>query len=190
MPKRSRIRKSKAAHATPKAARRTRRHAKPVKRAAFSSRQIRAALNAYRQVQDQLQRRGMDILALAEHLGTAAVAEYRQRLHSTLLEERILDDLAAISRLLTSPDSGYPGEELARFKLLPTALLQWIETHLGLCQHLHIGEEAEIPAADLSAFELVGSRPDALPSLVRIRVVGPGWNLDRKPLVPPRVELC
>jgi hypothetical protein len=153
-----------------------------------TSGQIHATLVAYRRAQDDLHARGLDLLAIADSIGTNAVREFRTRLHAQLIEARILDDLTALSQLVEDADGGLP-EPFGQFKLLPAAVLQWIDQHLGLRQHLHIGDIFEIPAAELAAFEVAGDASPDLPALVFVRVVRPGWKHDRTVIVPPKVEV-
>jgi hypothetical protein len=153
-----------------------------------SARQVRAVLDAYARAQRDLEGRGREVLAVADHLSQIAVDAFQSKLQAGLIEVRLLDDLSLLDRAFQGPPE-LP-EYLAVFRLLPSALLQWAEQNLGLSRHLEIGEELELPAADLRDFDATGAIPDDPKKLVRVKVVRPGWNHGRQVLVPPRVEVC
>jgi hypothetical protein len=153
-----------------------------------STRQVRAALDAYAKAQRDLEARGRDVLAVADHVSQSAVDAFRSKLQAGLIEACLLDDLSALEQAIQGP-SELP-EHMAAFRLLPSALLQWAEQNLGLLRHLEIGEELELPAADLRDFDATGAVPVDPKKLVRVKVVRPGWNHGRQVLVPPRVEVC
>jgi len=151
-----------------------------------STRQVRTALDAFAKAQRDVEARGRDVMAVADHLSRIAVDAFRSKLQAGLIEAHLLDDLSLIGRIFQGPELP---EALAPFRLLPASLLQWAEQHLGLTWNLEIGEELELPVADLRNFDVSGAAPDDPKKLVRVRVMQPGWNHGRQVLVPPRVEV-
>ena len=151
-----------------------------------SIRQVRAALDAYAKAQRDVEARGRDVLAVSDHLTRIAVDAFRSKLQAGLIEAHLLDDLSLIDRLFQRAELP---EAWAPFRLFPASLLQWAEQNLGLSRNLEIGEELELPVADLRNFDVSGAVPDDPKKLVRVKVMQPGWNHGRQVLVPPRVEV-
>jgi hypothetical protein len=149
---------------------------------------IRAALDACAAAQRLSASRGMELLAVADHLGKAAVTDFRDSLCNTLFAARILDDMLALSAYFNAPTEGLP-EDLRPFQLLPTAFLQWVEQHLDLRPYLQVAEELEIPASDLSRFDAGDAHPKNDSPLIRVRVTRPGWRRGRELFVRPSVNI-
>ncbi len=93
-----------------------------------------------------------------------------------------------LERALAAAAAGTLPADLEALRKLPAAILEWAQRRLGLVPHLAVGQELEIPPDRLSAFALEGTLPPR-GSLVRVRVLSPGWKRGPRMLVPPRVMI-
>ena len=70
---------------------------------------------------------------------------------------------------------------------LPDGLLDWVQRRFGVQAHLRAGDELEVPAQRLSAYDVEGA-PPAGSGLVRLRVLAPGWKRGGRVLVKPHAK--
>jgi len=145
-------------------------------------------------------RRDLDQASEAVRLAAAALAHVadqiaadareteRASLADELASEQIARDVLKLERALAAAAAGTLPADLEALRTLPAAILEWAQRRLGLVPHLAVGQELEIPPDRLSAFALEGTLPPR-GSLVRVRVLSPGWKRGPRMLVPPRVMI-
>jgi hypothetical protein len=151
-------------------------------------RRVAVALNRLTRAQDAAAARGADLLAVANTLQTAAVAQRDDTLVHSLLERQLPRDILALRDALAKAPPGSLPEELETLRLLPAALAQWLSEQFGLVPSGTVGEEIELPAARLTQFDCDFDVPASPETLVRVRVVAAGWKRGGKVAVSPRVE--
>lgn len=134
--------------------------------------------------------RAAKVLAVSDQIGKAAVGRTMDAIVKELADRELLRDIAALREAFTANSRGTIPEELDRLRLLPEALLGWLEERFGLSlDSVAVARECEVPTSRLSRFEVVGTMPTDPNGLVRIRVENPGWSRGGKPLVKPRVAI-
>ena len=103
---------------------------------------------------------------------------------NSLVQDNLLQDLDQLrTEIAAIPLPANP-------RLLPEATLNWLCRHLELSQHLHPGQELEVPAAQLSQYDLAGPAPDSAKPLVNLQVVAPGWKHRGQIVIRPRVVVA
>ena len=151
-------------------------------------RRVAIAFRRFARAQDAAAARGADLLAVANTLQTAAVAQRDDALVRDLLERQLPRDVLALrDALAKAPRDSLP-EELEVLRLLPDALVQWLAEQFDLAPAGTVGEEIELTAARLTQFDCDFEVPPSPESLVRVRVVAAGWKRGGKVTVPPRVQ--
>ena len=145
------------------------------------ARQVQDALDQLARAQAELTARGIDLLNVAHAIGRNAVATFKQELLNSLVQDSLLHDLEQLRTALV------PMSLSADLRLLPEATLNWLCRHLDLSQYLQPGQELEVPAEQLSQYDLQGAPPAPEQPLARLRVVTPGWKHQGHILISPRV---
>jgi hypothetical protein len=138
-------------------------------------------LDQLARAQAELTARGIDLLNVAHAIGRNAVATFKQELVNSLVQDNLLHDLEQLRTALAATPLS------ADLRLLPEATLNWLCRHLDLSQHLHPGQELEVPAERLSQYDLQGAPPALEQPLVRLRVLTPGWKHQGRMLILPQV---
>jgi len=164
-----------------KRTRRPRAVAAPPVPAIPDARQVQAVLDQLARAQAELTARGLDLLNVAHALGRNAVANFKQELVNSLVQDNLLHDLGQLWIALT------PAPLSADLRLLPEATLNWLCRHLDLSQYLQPGQELEVPAERLNLYDLQGAPPAPGQPLAKLRVVTPGWKHQGHILISPRV---
>ena len=62
---------------------------------------------------------------------------------------------------------------------------RWLQEQFGLEAVYEPGQELEIPAARLKAFDLTGQEADQSDGICRIKIVAPGWKREGRVLRKP-----
>lgn len=137
----------------------------------------------------QLELSGHALLKSIADLQDEATVVHQSKLIRALVADQVLQDLSdARVAFEGTPEEQVP-ESLRPFTLLPQAIAEWIEGHLGLRPCARRGQELEIPSERLSEFSVDGDVPQLLPPLVRIRIIAQGWQSATETLVKPSVVL-
>ena len=158
------------------------RRSKETKRVHFALARLKKAYGAF-------SARGLDVVALADGLGEAAVQRHTEFLVRELAERHFLRDVLALRDAFASVPNRQLPPEVEVLRALPDSLLRWFGERLHLSPYLDANQEIEIPTTRLSAFEFEGNPPQDLGQLIKVRVLFSGWKHSGKPLIPPRVEL-
>ena len=145
------------------------------------ARQIRGVLDQLARAQAELTARGIDLLNVAHAIGRNAVATFMQALVNSLVQDNLLHDLEQLRTALAATPLS------ADLRLLPEATLNWLCRHLDLSQHLQPGQELEVPAAQLSQYDLPSPTPDSVKPLVNLQVAASGWKYRGQTVIRPRV---
>jgi hypothetical protein len=155
----------------------------PPAEASLDTERVKAALDKLARTQTEFAAASLDILNVAHDLGRTAVATFKDELVRSLILDHLLQDLerlrAAAATSTVPPD----------LQLLPEAVLNWFCRHLDLSQHLERGQELEVPAVQLSQYEILETPPDPMKALVTLRVVTPGWKHSRQTVIFPQVTV-
>ena len=134
--------------------------------------------------QAELTATGIDLLNVAHAIGRNAVTTFKQELVDSLVQDNLLQDLDQ----LRTDTAATPLP--ANLKILLEATLNWLCRHLELSQHLHPGQELEVPTAHLSQYDLPGPTPDSAQPLVNLQVLAPGWKQHGQTVIRPRVMVA
>lgn len=132
---------------------------------------------------------GTDLLKIASEIGDKAVAKHKSKLIHNLTGNGLIQDLLEFrDRWSLIPDEMKP-VDLASKRLLPDALLSWFCESFDLTPILKSGAELEIETKALSRF--IVEPPIAPPqaTLIRIRVIKPGWKQGKQAILPPHVQV-
>jgi hypothetical protein len=155
--------------------------AAPPVQAIPDARQVQDVLDQLAKAQAELTARGIDLLNVAHAIGRNAVATFKQELVHSLVQDNLLHDLEQLRTALA------PTPLSADLRLLPEATLNWLCRNLDLSQHLQLGQELEVPAEQLSQYDLQGAPPAPEQPLAKLRVVTPGWKHQGHVLILPQV---
>ena len=162
---------------------------KRVGRAAVASpRAIDKAREGVARAQQVLDERLAALERVAGNMEQAAVERFQALAVAELRDDQLLRDLADLHAALGASDGLPPAIE--PFRLLPEALLRWIQLRFGLAPYLEAGRVMEVPSEKLGGYALAGDRGEP-PSgvLVKIRILAPGWKRGAQVVVPPRAEV-
>jgi hypothetical protein len=164
----------------------SRKIAKPLAPAtpAPDAHQVKEVLDNLARAQAELTATGIDLLNVAHVIGRNAVATFKQELVDSLVQDNLLQDLDQLRTEL-----GAPASLPASLKLLPEAVLNWLCRHLELSPHLYPGQELEVPATQLTQYDLSGPPPDPAKPLVSLQVLAPGWKQRGQTIIRPRVRV-
>jgi hypothetical protein len=161
---------------------------RPAARKPATGRQDRAAVERARKdvtrAAETLEAKVVALERAADRIGSAALEAERESLAAELAGDRILRDVLELHDAFAAAPPGTLPAGLEVLRKLPDALLDWASRRLGLQPHLRRGEELEVPADRLAAYDL--DRPAAAAGLVRLRIVAPGWKRAGRVLVKPQ----
>jgi hypothetical protein len=150
-------------------------------------RRIATVLRRLEQAQAGMAARGTDLLAVAHDIGRSATEAHKQRLRRSLVETQLLRDLQAAQRSFSDVAGNAP-PDLAEFRLLPEALMNWFSEQLNLTPFMNTGDTIEVPASKLEDFDFSGDLPGDTNALVRVRVKLPGLRNGKTVILPPKLE--
>jgi hypothetical protein len=117
--------------------------------------------------------------ALVEH-------EHERHLVAAAMNDNVLRDLVLLDKALNMEDVNHA--ELRRLRMVPAAVLRWISTFLHVDAHLEVGAEREVSSDAAGKYDWAVSAVVKPGTLVKIRVVAPGWNWRGTVLSKPLVE--
>jgi hypothetical protein len=126
--------------------------------------------------------RGESLLALADQIGAAAETRLLDRIVGEARDRSLLRDIAALDAVLRSSTTTLP-PTISPFRLLPTALIEWLRDRFGLVTDRDPGEELDVNAARIDQFDVSGDLPKS--GLVRVRITDSGWKRNGRIVVPP-----
>ena len=151
---------------------------------------VRAALTRLEKASQALSARGAELMALAHHLGDAAVRRHMDALVQELADKHFLRDILSLRDTFAAAvtDRSHLPGELERLRTVPEALVLWFAERLELTPHMTAGQELEVEASRLSSYLFDGDPPENLDGLVKMRVLTPGWKRAGKALIPPYIE--
>jgi hypothetical protein len=155
-------------------------HATPAR----DAQRVKEALDHLARAQAELTATGIDLLNVAHTIGHNAVTTFKQELVDSLVQDNLLQDLDQ----LRTDTAAIPLP--ANLKLLPEATINWLCRHLELSQHLHPGQELEVPTAQLSEYDLLGPSPDSAKALANLQVVAHGWKHRGQTVIRARVMVA
>ncbi len=166
----------------------TRKHPRIVNSA--NAKAVHRALSAMEKAYQTLTVKGTAVLTLADHLGQAAVQKYTNDLIREMESEKFLRDILAMRDAFNGIPQGQLPAEVEPLRLLPEALIRWLEDRFNLTPYLSLNQELDVPVEKLSNFDVQGM-PAEMPanSLVKIRVVMPGWKYAGKSIAAPQVKM-
>jgi hypothetical protein len=159
-----------------------------VRKVPASARRDRAAVERARRdlarATDAVASRAAALVRVADRIRDAAVEAERQSLASELASDRLLRDVLELREALAAAPAGTLPPALEVLRKLPDGLLDWVQRRFGVQAHLRAGDELEVPAQRLSAYDVEGAPPPGS-GLVRLRVLAPGWKRGGRVLVKP-----
>jgi hypothetical protein len=115
-----------------------------------------------------------------------AVTQAEERLVRSLAADRLLHDLLG----LRASADGIAEGSVAIVQNFAAAIQAWLAEHLHLEPFLEIGSEREVPASQLPNYDLLGDAPHSADSLLRLRVLAPGWKQRGSVVVKPEVVVA
>jgi len=154
------------------------------------ARRVAAAVKRFEQAYRVAGSRADDLAALAHGIGEAAAAKQRTLLARDCAERQLLRDVVALREAFADLPAGALPAPLEPLRLLPDALLQWMEQRLDLEPVGQAGELKELPAAKLANYAYNFEKPADPATLVRVRVAACGWKHGAAVLIPPQVVLA
>ena len=153
-------------------------------------RRVDAALKRYEKACRTASARGEDLASLASLIGEAAVEKHSACIVRDWCERQFLRDVIGLRDALAEHASGSLNPRLEALRLLPDALMQWLEMRFRIVPTGPVGEELEIPVARLRNYSCTFDVPADSTKLVRVCVVAAGWKRGNVLLIPPRVKLA
>ena len=130
-----------------------------------------------------------ELSRVAHFLGASAVEKFRVAVLAEWAERAFLRDVVELRDAFAGiPPGGLP-TGIEPFRLLPDALLQWLEEMFDLHTVGEIGKVLEIPADRLRNYSYDFDPPQQVSQLVSVRIVSRGWKRNKTLLIPPRIEL-
>jgi hypothetical protein len=133
---------------------------------------------------DAVSARAAAVVRVADRIRDAALEAERQSLAAELASDRLLRDIVELREAFAAAPEGSLPPALEVLRKLPDGLLDWAERRFGVQSHLRTGEELEVPAQRLAAYDVDGPPPPPN-GLVRLRVLAPGWKRAGKVLLKP-----
>jgi hypothetical protein len=112
--------------------------------------------------------------------------EYEFQIVTGGLKDNVFRDLVLLDKALDSDVANV--DELRRLRMVPAAVLRWLSMFLHVDPHMEVGAEREVSSDAVSKFEWVGAEAGDPGTLMKIRVVAPGWNWRGTLLAKPTVE--
>ncbi len=177
-----------------KTARRAKKRAKPGKPSrhglSVTARRVAAAIQRFEKAYRMAHARADDLAALANKIGEVAAAKQSAELVREWVDRQFLRDVFALREAFAKYPGGMlpPGIEVLR--LLPDALLQWIEQRFSIQPIGSPGEVKEIPAKALAKYDHNFDEPVETTSLVKVQIVAPGWKQGTHVLIPPKIDIA
>jgi hypothetical protein len=153
-------------------------------------RRVDAALQRYEKACRTASACGDDLASLATELGDAAVTKYTASIVRDWCEQQLLRDVIGLRDALAETMPGSLNPRLEDFRLLPAALIQWLETRLRLVPTGPVGEELDIPVARLRNYSCDFDVPEDNTRLLKVHVIAVGWKCGNTVIIPPRVRLA
>jgi hypothetical protein len=129
------------------------------------------------------ERAGAAVMQAFDEVRQGVRVQEQQRLVAQLLRADLPRQLLQMEEVLRDEP---PTGELLRFAGVPTAALQYLREHLELVPHLEVGLERDVPAKSLENYEWLTPPPQGR-SIVKLRVLRPGWKHRGELLMPPEV---
>lgn len=151
---------------------------------------IDAAIKRYERASQLAQVRAEELSQLAHTIGEAAVETFRVAVLAEWAEKGFLEDMLELRDALADRKGDGLPRRLVSLRLLPDAVLAWMEEWFGILPFESVGRILEVPVDRLANFSHDFEIPNTTDGLVRIRVVSPGWRRHRVLMIPPRVELA
>jgi len=102
-------------------------------------------------------------LAVANTLGEVAVQKYTDSLICDLCEKQFLRDLLDLRNELANTPAGSLSLRLEALRLLPDALIQWLEERFGLAPFGEVGDKFEMTVS-----ELVNYKYEFIPLMIQM----------------------
>ncbi|MEZ5980563.1 MAG: hypothetical protein R3F34_20455 [Planctomycetota bacterium] len=157
------------------------------------SKRLRELVGAFEHASREARENADQIHELLGDLERSAQRECISRLALSLRDEGILDDLLALQAAFRD-SKGQIGGEIAAFRLLPKALLAWMNSYLGLRTLGSLDEVLTLDSAKLArgeAADFVLNDDAIVPSkgTCQVTVVQAGWKVGKLVIAPARVQL-
>jgi len=150
---------------------------------------IDAAIKRYEKATRLAQERADDLAKVAHYIAESAVEKFRVKILGDWAERAFLRDIIELRDAFAEQKPGSLSKRIESFRLLPDALLQWLESRFGLEPVGEVGKTLEIPANRLGNYSYDFEPPADAGQLIVVRIVSGGWKRNKTLLIPPRVEL-
>lgn len=116
-----------------------------------------------------------------------AAMQAEERLIRSLASDRLLNDLVGLRAALSA---GGGADPVSMHRNFAVALEAWLAEHFHLEPFLEAGSEREVPASQLSNYELLGQTPAVPGALLRLKVLAAGWKWRGRVVVKPEVIIA
>src|SRR5262249_50886383 len=123
-------------------------------------------------------------------IGEAAVEKFRIAIVKDWATREFLRDIVELRDAFNEHLPGTVSKRIESFRLLPGALLEWLESRFDLQLVGGLGKTLEIPVDRLCNYSYEFEPPADIGQLITVRIVSRGWKRNRTLLIPPRVELA
>jgi|GEM_PF-4898315 len=160
------------------------------KQAGERLRRVDTALKRYETACHTAVARGEDLASLAGLISEVAIEKHSARIVSDWCERQLLRDVIDLRDALAEHAPASLNPRLEALRLLPDALMQWLEMRFSVVPTGTVGEVLEIPVAKLRNYLCTFEVPTDSTSLIRICVVAVGWKRGKALLIPPSVRLA
>ena len=151
---------------------------------------IDATIKRYEKAARLAHERAEDLAKLAHLIGESAVEKFRVAILADWARGAFLRDIVELRDAFAEhPPDSLP-KRIESFRLLPDALLLWIESRFDLQAVGELGKTLEIPAGRLCNYSYDFEPPAHPAQLIAIRIISCGWKRHKTLLIPPRVELA
>jgi hypothetical protein len=151
---------------------------------------VDAALKRYEKACRVASARGEDLASLANVISEASVAKYSASIVRDWCEKQFLRDVIGLRDALAEHPPGSLEPRLEQLRLLPAALLQWLEMRFRVVPTGSVAEELEIPVARLRNYSCDFDVPEDNTRLLKVHVIAVGWKCGNTVIIPPRVRLA
>lgn len=150
---------------------------------------IDASVKRYEKAARLAIERAEDLSQIAHFLGSSAVEKFRISVVTDWAKRAFLRDVVDLHDAFAEVPLGQLPGRMESFRLLPEALMLWLEEAFDLQPLGEVGKELEIPSERLVNFSYDFDTPLLKNQLIRIRILARGWKRNKTVLIPPRVEL-
>lgn len=150
---------------------------------------IDACVKRYEKAARLATERAEDLSQIAHFLGASAVENFRISVVTAWAKRAFLRDIVDLFDAFAEVPRGELPGRMESFRLLPEALMLWLEEAFDLHTVGEVGSELEIPSDRLVNYRYDFDPPLLKNQLIRIRILSRGWKRNKTVIIPPEVEL-